>query len=117
MESHSCFCVNTSLLLDRGRVNVTVGGFYYVQAQVTFRATTGQNKDGKITLIANENVLHKKPRKLSEADQNGTGSVFMANVIRLDEGESVQLIISGSMTLLRDESQTYWGLFLLTRLK
>ncbi|KAL7849190.1 hypothetical protein SRHO_G00208130 [Serrasalmus rhombeus] len=111
-QGQMCFCKNTSLLLKDNRVKITVGGFYYIYAQVSFK----QVDKGTVTVIANENILDKTPRKLIEAQQHSPGTVSMSGVILLKKGDSVKLAIRfKSMLLLKDESQTHWGLFLFAR--
>uniref|UniRef100_A0AAR2K6B5 THD domain-containing protein n=1 Tax=Pygocentrus nattereri TaxID=42514 RepID=A0AAR2K6B5_PYGNA len=113
-QGQMCFCKNTSLLLKDNRVKITVGGFYYIYAQVSFK----QVDKGTVTVIANENIPNKTPRKLIEAQQHSPGTVSMSGVILLKKGDSVKLAIwslNKSMLLLKDESQTHWGLFLFAR--
>lgn len=69
-----------------------------------------------MTLVANENVPSKAPRKLSEAE-HGNGTVSMLRVIHLGKGDSVKLNISPASGILREASKTYWGFFLLTKRK
>lgn len=113
--SSTCFCENTSLILNNGSVNITIGGFYHAYAQVTL-VNLLNNRHGTVTLVANEGVDKKKARKLSEADY-GNGSVSMSGVILLRSGYKVRLDIEFESQIRRDPSKTYWGLYLLNRLK
>ncbi|KAM9469514.1 lymphotoxin-alpha [Clarias gariepinus] len=109
--SSTCFCENTSLILNNGSVNITIGGFYHAYAQVTL-VNLVNNRHGTVTLVANEDG--KRARKLSEADY-GNGSVSMSGVILLRSGYKVRLNIESQIR--RDPSKTYWGLYLLNKLK
>lgn len=111
-HSSSCFCKNTSLILEDGLVKITTGGFYHTYVQVTFFLNKAQ--EGTVTLVANENVDGKSARKLSEAE-HANGVVSMSGVIRLRHGDSVKLNISPDSEILREASKTYWGLFLLAK--
>ncbi|KAL6471510.1 hypothetical protein MHYP_G00201600 [Metynnis hypsauchen] len=111
-QGQMCFCKNTSLLLEDNRVKITVGGFYYIYAQVSFN----QVDKGTVIVIANEKTDNKMPRKLIEAQQHSPGTVSMSGMILLKKDDSVNLLIrSKSMLLLKDESQTHWGLFLFAK--
>ncbi|KAL7832195.1 hypothetical protein AOLI_G00297430 [Acnodon oligacanthus] len=112
-KGQMCFCKNTSLLLEDNRVKITVGGFYYIYVQVSFKHV---NK-GTVTVIANEKTSKKMTRKLIEAQQHSPGTVSMSGVIHLSKDDSVNLVIRfiEPMHLLKDESQTHWGLFLFAR--
>ncbi|XP_062873050.1 lymphotoxin-alpha [Trichomycterus rosablanca] len=113
--SQLCYCENTSLHLQNNIVQITAGGFYYTFAQVTFTENTEKrnSEEGTVTLIANENVLGKRPRTLSEVE-NGHGTVSISTVIKLESGDSVRLNVSSrSLVLLKEDSKTYWGLYLL----
>lgn len=112
-HSSLCFCSNTTLLLQKDLVIISTEGFYYTYAQVTFREKEGE---GTMTLVANENVPGKAVRKLSEAEHGG-GTVSMSTVILLRNGDSLKLKISHQSLILRDTSQTYWGLYRLAEQK
>ncbi|KAF7700245.1 hypothetical protein HF521_003203 [Silurus meridionalis] len=111
-QSTSCFCANTSLHLQNDSVIITTGGFYHTYAQVTFMSS-GEH-EGTVTLVANEKMPGKVPRKLSEAEHR-YGTVSMSGVFRLRHGDSVKLNISRSPSVFfsKDASKTYWGLLLL----
>lgn len=106
-----CFCDNTSIVLQNDSVRITTGGFYHIYAHLTF---TDKDVDGTVTLVANENVHDKIPRKLSEADRKNS-MVSMSGVFRLRNGDSVKLNISPTSKILQEHSKTYWGLFLLAK--
>ncbi|XP_047676684.1 lymphotoxin-alpha isoform X2 [Tachysurus fulvidraco] len=110
-HSSICFCSNTTLLLQKDLVIISTEGFYYTYAQVTF---TGKESH-EVTLVANENVPSKAVRKLSEA--HGGGTVSMSTVILLRKGDRLKLKILQPSSIIRDTSQTYWGLYRLAEQK
>lgn len=114
-QSQLCYCENTSLRLRNNSVQITAGGFYYIFVQVTFTKNPGLDNtgEGTVILIANENVDNKSRRILSKGE-HGEGTVSFSTVINLLRDETVELNISlGSLVLLVNEPQTYWGLYLL----
>uniref|UniRef100_A0A8B9HB90 THD domain-containing protein n=1 Tax=Astyanax mexicanus TaxID=7994 RepID=A0A8B9HB90_ASTMX len=115
MASESCFCQNTSLILQDSTVTIKVGGFYQTYVQVTFPEQ--KTEAGSVTLIANENRDGKTPRKLSEVQYNkDTKTITMSTVIHLESGETVKLDFPKSIVFSHEESDTYWGLYLLKKI-
>uniref|UniRef100_A0A3B1J3Z0 THD domain-containing protein n=1 Tax=Astyanax mexicanus TaxID=7994 RepID=A0A3B1J3Z0_ASTMX len=115
MASESCFCQNTSLILQDSTVTIKVGGIYQTYVQVTFHEQ--KTEAGSVTLIANENREGKTIRKLSEVQYNKeTKTITMSTVIHLESGETVKLDFPKSILFSHEESQTYWGLYLLKKI-
>ncbi|XP_060753961.1 lymphotoxin-alpha [Neoarius graeffei] len=114
--SSSCFCDNTSLLLQNDSVLIKTEGLYHTYAQVTFiDSEPSKSTTGTVTLVANDHVNGKTVRKLSEAE-HARGTVSMSRVILLRKDDRVKLNISpDSLILSREPSKTYWGFFLLKK--
>lgn len=115
-RSSSCFCDNTTLLLENDSVKIKTRGFYHIYVQVTFIPHNNKTQERTVTLVANKNVPSKTPRKLSEAaSETEAETVSMSGVFYLNDGDSVNLDISPASEILRQPSKTYWGLFLLAK--
>ncbi|XP_066516174.1 lymphotoxin-alpha [Hoplias malabaricus] len=118
MHSQTCFCENTSLLLQNNAVKVTRRGFYFTYTQVTLTPKDGsKGEQVKITLVANKEMKGQKTRKLLEAQHQSSGTLSMSGVVHLMKGDIVHVNLeSTKLIVLKDETETYWGLYLLDRL-
>ncbi|XP_049586505.1 lymphotoxin-alpha isoform X2 [Syngnathus scovelli] len=107
-ESSSPRCDQCSLELRDDSIQFGRDGVYFLYAQVTF---TEQSGNGEQRVIVTRNATSgKSVRKLAEGFYPaGTshGSVWLAKMVRLQEGDSVSVNISGDF-LTED---TFWGAF------
>ncbi|XP_037129701.1 lymphotoxin-alpha [Syngnathus acus] len=107
-ESSLPTCDQCSLELRDDSIQFGRDGVYFLYAQVTF---TEQSGSGEQRVIVTKNATSGKSiRKLAEGYYPaGTshGSVWLAKMVRLREGDSVSVNISGDF--LTDD--TFWGAF------
>ncbi|KAI7801144.1 lymphotoxin alpha [Triplophysa rosa] len=113
-------CENSSLSLESDALKIKVNGLYYINAQVSFTNTdkskANQSKqEGKetVTLLRNKRD-GKSKKKLTEVIRYEEGSVSINRMVYLTAGDSISLIIPQSMTLLKNEWETYWEIFSLS---
>ncbi|XP_026172938.1 lymphotoxin-alpha [Mastacembelus armatus] len=105
---HSCH--NCSLFLSNNSIHCTQDGLYFLYAQVTFTRHTSEHQSKYVTLKKNPNLTKgKKLKKLAEGSfpSSTEGSVWVAKIVRLREGDSVSLDIKDEIL----KESTFWGAY------
>ncbi|XP_061770689.1 lymphotoxin-alpha [Nerophis ophidion] len=101
-------CDPCSLTLRDDSIQSAKDGVYFLYVHVTFTKGLRSSK-GKSVVLTRNATSGKSTRKLVEGTFPATtqGSVWVANMVRLQEGDSVSVNISGDF-LTED---TFWGAF------
>uniref|UniRef100_UPI0037E7B946 lymphotoxin-alpha n=1 Tax=Semicossyphus pulcher TaxID=241346 RepID=UPI0037E7B946 len=105
-EEHSC--KSCSLTLRDDSIQCSGSGFYFLYAQVTISRQHRNNQNISVILKRNSSF-----GKIMKVLVEGTfphlteGSVWVAKIVRLSEGDSVSLDITADV--LKDH--TFWGAF------
>nr|XP_061814791.1 uncharacterized protein LOC133605460 [Nerophis lumbriciformis] len=101
-------CDPCTLTLRDDSIQSAKDGVYFLYVHVTFTKGLRSSKDKSVVLTRNA-TSGKSTRKLVEGTFPATtqGSVWVANMVRLQEGDSVSVNISGDF-LTED---TFWGAF------
>ncbi|XP_068613552.1 lymphotoxin-alpha [Brachionichthys hirsutus] len=105
-DSNSCdSCV---LVLRDDSIHCTAKGLYFLYAQVTFNKYPKTRRDMSVIIIQNAQ-FGKSERTLVEGSYPKTmgGSVWVANVVNLSQGDSISINITGDFL----SDNTYWGAF------
>ncbi|XP_041799183.1 uncharacterized protein LOC121610924 [Chelmon rostratus] len=106
--SHSCdLC---SLVLRNDSILCTKDSVYFMYAQVTFSKNPSKNQTRRVILKRNAS-FGRSARILTESTFPHTteGSVWVAKIVSLLEGDSVILNITDDF--LRDSKYTFWGAY------
>ncbi|XP_054638030.1 lymphotoxin-alpha [Dunckerocampus dactyliophorus] len=100
-------CDPCTLALRDDSIQSAKDGVYFLYAHVTF--AKGASSKAKSVIVTRNATGGKSTRKLVEGTfpNTTTGSVWVAKMVRLQEGDSVSVNISGDF-LTED---TFWGAF------
>ncbi|XP_061920145.1 lymphotoxin-alpha isoform X3 [Entelurus aequoreus] len=101
-------CDPCTLTLRDDSIQSAKDGVYFLYVHVTFTKGLRSSKDKSVVLTRNA-TSGKSTRKLVEGTFPATthGSVWVANMVRLQEGDSVSVNISGDFLT----EETFWGAF------
>uniref|UniRef100_A0A3Q2XL75 THD domain-containing protein n=1 Tax=Hippocampus comes TaxID=109280 RepID=A0A3Q2XL75_HIPCM len=108
-ESSSPMCDRCTLALRNDSILFGQDGVYFLYAHVTFTEQSIRGGRGKSVIVTRNATSGKSVRKLAEGSFPAAthGSVWVAKMVRLQEGDSVSINISGDF-LTED---TFWGAF------
>ncbi|KAM7383042.1 hypothetical protein PAMP_002729 [Pampus punctatissimus] len=101
-------CDSCSLTLHDNYIHCTENSLYFLYAQVTFSKHLTENYSKSVTLIRNATFGKRNKTLVGGTFPYTTeGSVWVAKIVSLDEGDSVSLNISGDFLT----EHTFWGAY------